>query len=292
MTDEDTLTDAERAEKKEAERKLREKILVDHGLVDDKGNADIAKWSALMNSIYPGASSKMVLNVWDYCKARNLDPMKRVVHIITMNKKVDDEWIKVEVIVPGIAEYRTTAFRTKSYMGMEAPVLGDDMLAPGGANVPQSVTVTVYRLVSNVKCAWTFTAYYSESVGLKNNKPNKMWDKRPIGQLTKCAEAGALRMAFPEELGGEYFAEELAGQEIYHEGATIEATTGKPVGGSKASRLMHLTEPSEEVDLNAAPVTQEPETAPVGEQTEETKAAVADFFDDEQPPPPGDENAQ
>ena len=33
--------------------------------------------------------------------------------------------------------------------------------------------------------------------------PNEMWANRPVGQLEKCAEAGALRRAFPEEIGNE-----------------------------------------------------------------------------------------
>ena len=36
-----------------------------------------------------------------------------------------------------------------------------------------------------------------------------MWKQRPYGQLEKCAEAAALRKAFPEELGNEYAAEEM-----------------------------------------------------------------------------------
>jgi hypothetical protein len=42
--------------------------------------------------------------------------------------------------------------------------------------------------------------------------PNDMWANRPVGQLEKCAEAGALRRAFPEEIGNELTAEEMEGQ--------------------------------------------------------------------------------
>jgi RecT family len=44
--------------------------------------------------------------------------------------------------------------------------------------------------------------------------PNEMWANRPVGQLEKCAEAGALRRAFPEEIGNALTAEETEGQYI------------------------------------------------------------------------------
>jgi hypothetical protein len=56
--------------------------------------------------------------------------------------------------------------------------------------------------------------------------PNSMWAKRTRGQIEKCAEAGALRKAFPEELGNEYSAEEMEGQRFWHEMRDI---TPKPV---------------------------------------------------------------
>jgi hypothetical protein len=68
--------------------------------------------------------------------------------------------------------------------------------------------------------------------------PNEMWQKRPKGQLLKCAKAASLRAAFPEEAG--YTAEEMEGKAIEGhapvDGAVIEGevvatahpTTGAP----------------------------------------------------------------
>jgi hypothetical protein len=41
-----------------------------------------------------------------------------------------------------------------------------------------------------------------------------MWARRPRGQLKKCAEAQALRMAFPEAVGAAPTAEEMEGRSL------------------------------------------------------------------------------
>jgi hypothetical protein len=43
----------------------------------------------------------------------------------------------------------------------------------------------------------------------KDGKPNSMWAKMACNQLAKCAEALAIRKAFPEDLAGLYAPEEM-----------------------------------------------------------------------------------
>lgn len=165
-------------------------------------------WSAIGASIFPGASDESKLLAIDYCKSRGLDIMKKPCHIVPMNVKDTKtnryEWR--DVIMPGIAEQRITASRTGQYAGQDPPVFGDNVELLIGGNaymVPEYCTIVVYRLVNGERVPFAHTEWFEEACGTtKDGTLNSMWTKRKRGQLAKCAEAGALRKAFPEELGG------------------------------------------------------------------------------------------
>ena len=192
----------------------------------DKRGLDESQWRVLRDSVWPGASDKAIALAIDYCSARRLDPFKKPVHIV----KVWNSAAKalVETVWPGIAEIRTTAFRTGEYGGCDATEYGTDVVKQfGGGNAAIKITfpawcrITVYRKVAKGS-AERFPVpgprvYWLETYATKSkdsDMPNSMWLKRPRGQLEKCAEAAALRRAFPEELGSEYTAEEMEGQHI------------------------------------------------------------------------------
>ena len=45
---------------------------------------DLATWTVLTTSLYPGASPPSVVAVWDYCRARRLDVFRKPVHLVPM----------------------------------------------------------------------------------------------------------------------------------------------------------------------------------------------------------------
>lgn len=190
-------------------------------------NIDSATWTTLQNSVFPGAKSESILLAIDYCKARKIDILKKPCHIVPMQVTIKDQKDKYgndkkewrDVIMPGIYEQRITAFRTGQMAGQDEPVFGE-LINHLGVTAPEWCRVTVYRFINGVRCAFSHTEYFSEacattSVYEDNKKTdrlrvNSMWTKRPRGQLAKCAEAGALRKAFPDELGGVITADEIA----------------------------------------------------------------------------------
>ena len=182
-----------------------------------KNNAiDDLTWKVLKTSIFPGAKNESIIAAVNYCKARNLDILKKPVHIVPMyvEDSVTGEKGYRDVIMPGIAEARTTASRTNAYAGQDEPIFGEDIDFKG-VIAPAYCKITVYKMVQEMRCGWSHIEYFAEAVATKkaDGKPNAMWSKRPRGQLAKCAEAGALRKAFPDELGGTITADEMFGRE-------------------------------------------------------------------------------
>ena len=171
-------------------------------------------------SLYPGAKPDSIRMVMGYCAARNLDPLRKPVHIVPMWVKEpgSDKGAMQDVVMPGIALYRIEAARTGEYAGKSEPIFGPMMTQKlGGVEVsfPAWCKVTVYRMVNGQRCEFTALEYWLENYATAKrdtDAPNAMWKKRAFGQLAKCAEAQALRMAFPEATGGEPTAEEMEGK--------------------------------------------------------------------------------
>ena len=130
-----------------------------------------------------------------------LDPITRQIHFV---KRGDRGVIQV-----GIDGYRLIAERTGVYAGNDDVVF---QMAEGhsesdkGAR-PAKASVTVWKLVQGQRCSFTATARWDEYCPPGNAGPT--WNRMPFLMLGKCAEALALRQAFPAELAGTYIHEEM-----------------------------------------------------------------------------------
>ncbi|MDR3464198.1 MAG: phage recombination protein Bet [Beijerinckiaceae bacterium] len=197
---------------------------------------DNIRWKVLIDTVYPAAKTvESIAMALSYCKARNLDVFKRPIHIVPMWSSAANKMI--ETVWPGIAELRTTAARTGEYAGCGAAEFGPereqhfsgkfDNWENGKKNgtytkdetvvFPDWCQITVRRIIKGHLVDFVGPkVFWLESYGRvgKTDVPNDMWCKRPFGQIEKCAEAAALRRAFPEEIGNEYTAEEMEGHAL------------------------------------------------------------------------------
>lgn len=212
-----------------------------HPAISERFQIDKSSWKALVEAIYPSAkTTDSVVMALSYCKARKLDIFKKPVHIVPMwdAKANNGDGGFIETVWPGISEIRTTAFRTGQYAGCDEAEFGPDVektflgqkdkwenrrkvgteTVEVTVSFPEWSRITVYREMAGGKiCKFVGPkVYWVESYASqgKVDVPNTMWSDRPIGQIEKCAEAAALRRAFPEEIGNQLTAEEMEGRRV------------------------------------------------------------------------------
>lgn len=130
-----------------------------------------------------------------------LSPFLNQIHFVKRKNKDGSATIATQV---GIDGFRLAAMRAGGYAGSDEPIFE---YAPNDQvkKRPIKATVSVYRIVEGMRCPFTASARWDEyyaSVG-------GMWEKMPHQMLSKCAEALALRKAFPAELAGVKTDEEM-----------------------------------------------------------------------------------
>ncbi|NUK19831.1 recombinase RecT [Streptomyces lunaelactis] len=158
-----------------------------------------------------------------YCVRTGLDPFARQIYMIgrTNWKAAEnpDEPDKTWTIQTGIDGFRTVAHRAAAKA--EESISYEDTVyydSEGKAHevwlskaYPAAVKVTVLRGAAR----FPFVARWDEFAPTYYDRKNstyvvaKMWQQMPAHMLRKCAEAGSLRMAAPQDLSGVYVDEEM-----------------------------------------------------------------------------------
>lgn len=230
-----------------------------HPALKERYEIDAGQWRVLIDAIFPAAQTmESVIMAIGYCKARKLDIFKHQVHIVPIWSQERHTYI--ETVWPSISELRTTAFRTRSYAGTDPTAWGDDKTMSWGTGAqtvevifPEWAQVTVYRLVEGQRCAFPGPrVYWLETFAhTKGGGPNAMWTKRPRGQLEKCAQAAALRNAFPEEIGGDLSSDEAEGITEYRQHIEVPADAPAP-------RLSKVEQMAAALDAQSEPMDETP----------------------------------
>jgi phage recombination protein Bet len=125
-----------------------------------------------------------------------LDPFARQIYLIgRRNNRANRTDYTIQTSIDGM---RLVADRTGRYAGSDRPVFGED-------HGDKYAEVTVYKIVGGVRAPFTGVVYEAEF----RQEHSPMWRKMPRTMLAKCAEAQALRKAFPADLSGIYGTEEM-----------------------------------------------------------------------------------
>ncbi len=166
----------------------------------------------LKNSICKGVSNEEFEIFLMACVKTQLDPFMRQIYAVKRKaKKPDGTWGETMTIQTGIDGYRLIAERTERYAPGPEPTYTLDSQG-------HLISATSYIKKMTKDGTWhtvSASAYLDEycqtfvdkQTGEK--KPSGMWINMPKTMLAKCAEAQALRKAFPAEMSGVYTKEEM-----------------------------------------------------------------------------------
>lgn len=136
-----------------------------------------------------------------------LDPLSKQIHCVKRRAKLaDGSYGEAMTITVGIDGYRLVADRTGRYCPGRAPTYTYD-----AHDRIESATAYVLKLAGGVWHEVSAVAFWDEYAQTnRDGQPTAMWAKMPRLMLGKCAEALALRRAFPAELSGVYTEDEMA----------------------------------------------------------------------------------
>lgn len=148
------------------------------------------------------------------CKHTGLDPLRRQIYAFVFNQA--DPKKRQMVPVVAIGGLRSMAERTGNYRpDMDAPRIeySDDAKNPDSNPLGiVKCNVTVYKFSHGEWFPANGEAYWDEYVPLWNDKIDQKktgWVKMPRIMIAKCAEAAALRKAWPDDFANLYEESEL-----------------------------------------------------------------------------------
>lgn len=197
----------------------------------------------IKNTIAKGATDQELALFVAICGRTGLDPFSRQIYMIERRfKDYQGNWQRKMEIQASIDGFRVIAEKAGTYQGQVGPFWcgrdgrwTDVWLEPGN---PAAAKVGVLK-EGFKEPLWSVAKWESYVQLGKEGRPSKMWEKMPDLMLAKCAEALALRRAFPNDLSGIYTGDEMS-----------------QVDSLPASQVKQIEPAKEEVEVKRGPMEQ------------------------------------
>lgn len=205
----------------------------------------------ILNSFLNGASEADAAVMLELARARKLNPFTGQIHFVQRwNAARGSMTLAAQVGIDGL---RAMAERTGKYAGQDEPEFELD-----DAKRPVVCRVRVYR--SDWQRPAVGVAYLSEFAQRKKDGGyTQMWAEKPRIMLAKCAEAIALRKAFPDDLSGVTTPDELP-EVAAHMDQPVQASAALPAQNDRIKAAVARVAPKAEA-VDAIFATEAPKTA-------------------------------
>lgn len=205
-----------------------------------------------------GASDGELALFFNYAQKTGLDPFSNQIYMIGRKSKVNNEFVTKYTIQVGIDGLRTIAHRTADRRHMTISE-GEQLWCDAKGewhdvwimNIPPvAAKYTIYCNDSKFTGIALYNEYAGTRMDYKTGKKvlTQMWETKSAHMLMKCAEALALRKAFPMETAGLYTTEEM------------DHVNEQPQQANPKLNVMnkrHLTHDNDEVHVDDVTVSEE-----------------------------------